>query len=222
MLYKYLLKISSKIGGITMVTSMSTLIRERRSVRKYDPNFTISKEEILELLSEATMAPSTSNLQPWEFMVFMDEEQRKDLRAIAYNQEQIETASAVIAVLGDKEFYRNIDPVHDSLLEAGYIDEASREVLVANANKAYPHAPEEARKNLATFDAGLAAMQFMLIAKEKGFATGPMGGFDKVKFAERFNVDERYFPIVLITIGKENSPAYSTTRIAIEDKVKFI
>ncbi|REB05522.1 nitroreductase family protein [Sporosarcina sp. BI001-red] len=201
---------------------VSTLIKERRSVRKYDPNFTIEKEEILEMLEQATLAPSTSNLQPWQFLVFLDAEARQDLRKIAYNQEQIETASAVIAVLGDKEFYRNIDPVYDSMSEAGFVDDASKAVLVGNAHKAYPHAPEQSRINMATFDSGLAAMQFMLIAKERGYATGPMGGFDKVKFAERFNVEERYVPIVLITIGKENAPAYSTTRIAIEDKVKFI
>jgi len=197
-------------------------IRERRSVRKYDPSFKITKEEILDMLKEATQAPSTSNLQPWEFIVFLDPEAKKDLRAMSYNQEQVETASAVIAVLGDKEFYRNIDSVYDSMSEAGYIDEASKAILVGNANKAYPHAPEEVRKNMATFDSGLVAMQFMLIAKERGYATGPMGGFEKAKFVERFNVDERYFPIALITIGKENAPAYQTTRFAIEDKVTVI
>lgn len=205
-----------------MSENLSTLIRERRSVRKYEPNFKIDREEILEMLKEATMAPSTSNLQPWEFLVFLDAEERKDLRAIAYNQEQIETASAVIAVIADKEFYKNIEPVYESMSEAGYIDDASKEVLVDNANKAYPYASEEARKNMATFDSGLAAMQFMLVAKERGYATGPMGGFDKVKFVERFNVSDRYFPIALITIGKENAPAYKTTRLPIEDKVKFI
>ncbi|MCG3089711.1 nitroreductase family protein [Sporosarcina cyprini] len=205
-----------------MSEHLSKLIRERRSVRKYDPNAQIEKEELLEMLEEATLAPSTSNLQPWEFIVFLDAEERKDLRAIAYDQEQIETASAVIAVLGDKEFYKNVGPVYDSMSEAGYIDDASKEVLVSNTNKTYPYAPEEARKNMATFDAGLAAMQFMLIAKNRGYATGPMGGFDKAKFSERFQVDERYFPIVLITIGKENAPAYPTTRLPIENKVKFI
>lgn len=205
-----------------MSDTLSTLIRSRRSVRKYDPEFKINKEEILEMLREAALAPSSSNLQPWEFLVFLDAGVRKDLRAIAYNQEQIETASAVIAVLGDKEFYHNIDTVHNSMLEAGYIDEASKEVLVNNAKITYPHAPEEVRKNLATFDSGLAAMQFMLIAKERGYATGPMGGFDKVKFTERFNISDRYFPIALITLGKENAQAYPTTRLAIEDKVKFI
>ncbi|MCM3758394.1 nitroreductase family protein [Sporosarcina aquimarina] len=205
-----------------MSETISTLIKERRSVRKYDPDFTIERKEILEMLEQATRAPSTSNLQPWEFLVFLDAEERKDLRKIAYNQEQIETASAVIAVLGDKEFYNNIDPVYDSMSEAGFVDDASKAVLVGNAHKAYPHAPEESRKNMATFDSGLVAMQFMLIAKERGFATGPMGGFDKVQFAQRFDISDRYFPIVLITLGKENAPAYSTTRIAIEEKVKFI
>lgn len=205
-----------------MSEKISTLIKERRSVRKYDPDFTIERKEILEMLEQATLAPSTSNLQPWEFLVFLDAEARKDLRKIAYNQEQIETASAVIAVLGDKEFYKNTDPVYDSMSEAGFVDDASKAVLVGNAHKAYPNAPEESRKNMATFDSGLAAMQFMLIAKERGYATGPMGGFDKVKFAQRFNISDRYFPVVLITLGKENAPAYSTTRIAIEDKVKFI
>lgn len=205
-----------------MTKTISSVIKERRSVRKYDPNFKIEKEEILEMLEEATLAPSTSNLQPWEFIVFLDPEERKDLRAIAYNQEQIETASAVIAVLGDRDFHENIDAVYDSMSEAGYIDDASKEVLVGNAKKAYPYAPVEARKNLATFDSGLAAMQFMLIAKERGYATGPMGGFDKVKFSERFNVPDRLFPIVLITLGKENAPAYKTTRLAIQDKVKFV
>ncbi|AXH98902.1 nitroreductase family protein [Sporosarcina sp. PTS2304] len=204
-----------------MTATLSTTIRERQSVRKYDPDFTIEKEEILELLKEATRAPSTSNLQPWEFIVFLDPEERKDLRAIAYNQEQVETASAVIAVLGDKELHQNIEPVYNSMVKAGFIDETSKDILVGNANKAYPHAPEEARKNLATFDAGLVAMQFMLLAKERGYATGAMGGFDKAQFAERFNVSDRHFPIVLITLGKQAGPAYSTTRFAIEDKVTF-
>ncbi|MBB4824842.1 nitroreductase [Sporosarcina luteola] len=205
-----------------MSEKLSTLIRERRSVRKYDPSVKIEKEEILQMLEVATKAPSTSNLQPWEFLVFVDPEERKDLRTIAYNQEQIETASAVVAVLGDKEFYKNVEPVYESMVEAGFIDAATKEVLIGNANKTYPYASEEAMKNMATFDAGLAAMQFMLIAKDRGYGTGTMGGFDKVKFSERFHLADRYFPIVLIAIGKENAQSYQTTRLPIKDKVKFI
>src|SRR3954447_14053219 len=104
--------------------SLSEVINDRHSVRKYDASYQISKDEIKDIIQEATTAPSSSNLQPWRFMVFQDQETKKELRAIAYNQEQVETASAVIAVLGDKEMYKSIDKVYHSAHEAGIMDKA--------------------------------------------------------------------------------------------------
>ncbi|MGM9955332.1 MAG: nitroreductase family protein [Peribacillus sp.] len=51
---------------------------------------------------------------------------------------------------------------------------------------------------MANFDAGLVSMQLMLIAKSKGYDTLTMGGYNKQQFIERFDVPERYVPIVLI------------------------
>jgi nitroreductase len=200
-----------------LAKGLSEIIKERHSVRKYDPNFNIPKEEIKDILKEATLAPSSSNLQPWRFIVVQDKEAQKELRAIAYNQEQVETASAVIAVLGDKEMYKSIEKVYRSANEAGFIDEANMERLIKSANSLYPNAPEEIRKNIASYDAGLVSMQLMLIAKDRGYDTVPMGGFNKEQFMQKFNVPDRYFPIVLIAIGKAAAPAYKTTRMPLED-----
>jgi nitroreductase len=60
--------------------SFSSVIRERHSVRKYDPHFKISQEEIIDILNEATLAPSSSNMQPWKFLVIQDAETKKELR----------------------------------------------------------------------------------------------------------------------------------------------
>ncbi|MGQ0518439.1 nitroreductase family protein, partial [Bacillus sp. D-CC] len=49
------------------------VIRGRRSIRSYDPSVTISDEEIKELLEEAMLAPSSSNLNPWRFMVITNQ-----------------------------------------------------------------------------------------------------------------------------------------------------
>lgn len=199
--------------------SLSDVIKERHSVRKYDSTYIISKEEIENIIKEATSAPSSSNLQPWRFMVFQDEQTKKELRAIAFNQEQVETASAVIAVLGDKEMYNSIEKVYHSAHEAGFMDEANMERLIASAQNTYPKAPEEMRKNIAAFDAGLVSMQLMLLAKDRGYDTVPMGGFDKKQFIEKFNVSERFFPIVLIPLGKAAAPAFGSTRLPIEDVI---
>jgi nitroreductase len=209
------------MSGLTD-TSLSNVIRERHSVRKYDANHKIAREEIEGMLKEATLAPSSSNLQPWRFIVFEDQEMKKELRGIANNQEQIETSSAVIAILGDSEMYQNVEKIYRANYEAGFMDEENMRRLIDGTNSTYPLASVEARKNIASFDAGLVAMQLMLIAKARGYDTVPMGGFDKVKFSERFEVSDRYIPIVLIAVGKAAGPAFQTTRLPLEDVVRFI
>ncbi|MGF6948904.1 nitroreductase [Neobacillus sp. B4I6] len=201
----------------TLIKSLSEVIKERHSVRKYDSTYNISQEEIKDMLKEATQAPSSSNLQPWRFIVIQDQEAKKELRAIANNQEQVETASAVIAVLGDKEMYKSVETVYRSAYEAGLMDEANMNRLIEGTNKTYPFAPEEVLKNIASFDAGLVSMQLMLIAKDRGYDTVPMGGFDKDKFVKMFNVSDRLFPIVLISVGKAAAPAFNTTRLPLQD-----
>ena len=201
----------------TLTKSLSEVIKERHSVRKYDSTYKISQEEIKDMLKEAIQAPSSSNLQPWRFIVIQDQETKSELRAIANNQEQVETASAVIAVLGDKEMYKSVEKVYRGAFEAGFMDEENMNRLIEGTNKTYPFAPEEVLKNIASFDAGLVSMQLMLIAKDRGYDTVPMGGFDKEKFVKMFNIDDRLFPIVLISVGKAAAPAFNTTRLPLED-----
>lgn len=203
-------------------TSLSTVIRERRSVRKYDPDFKISREEILDILKEASLAPSSSNLQPWKFLVIQDHETKKELKMIANNQEQVETSSAVIAILADREMYRNGETVYRSSFEAGYMDETTMNRMIENTNKLYPAAPVGMREIIASFDAGLISMLIMLIARDRGYDTVPMGGFNKQQFIEKFNIDERYMPVLLLPIGKAAVPGHPTTRIPVEDIVEFI
>jgi nitroreductase len=202
--------------------SLSSVIRDRHSVRKYDSDFKISRQEIEEILEEAIQAPSSSNLQPWRFLVIDDQETKKELRQIANNQEHVETSSAVIAVLGDKEMYQNIEKVYRSNHEAGNMDEANMQRMIDNSNALYTSLPEEIRKNIASFDTGLVSMQIMLLAKAKGYDTVPMGGFDKQKFAEKFQISDRYMPVLLLALGKAAAPAFKTTRIPLKDIVEFV
>jgi len=44
--------------------SFDSVIRERRSVRHYDPSVSISEQELKDMIKEATLAPSSNNIQP--------------------------------------------------------------------------------------------------------------------------------------------------------------
>ena len=202
---------------------LSTIIKERHSIRQYDPSFKLSIEELKSILAEATLAPSSSNMQAWNFIVVQDDERKKDLGLFGNNAKVAESASAVIAVLGDTEMYQNADKVYDLMFAAGYVDEENKQRLVQDVKRIYPNAPYEARANMASFDAGLVAMQLMLIARDRGLDTITMGGFDKSAFAKNFNIDKRYIPIVLIAIGKaEGNHYFKTVRLPVEDVATFI
>jgi nitroreductase len=201
----------------TEFKSLSEIIKDRRSVRKYDSTYIIQREEIEEILRGATLAPSSSNLQPWRFVVVEDQAAKKELCSIAYNQEQVEKASAVIAVLGDLEMFKNAEKVYQSAYESGFMTEENRMKMTDNTVNLYSNATDEMRKNIANYDAGLVSMQIMLLAKDRGYDTVPMSGFNKEKFVERFNIPERFYPIVLIPIGKAAAPAHPTTRLPLED-----
>lgn len=208
--------------AVNVESPVVKVMQERKSVRAYDPDFKISKEELEEILTLASTAPSSSNLQSWNFIVIQDQEVKKELRTIANNQAQVETSSAIIAVLGNIDAYKNVEKIYTQNVEEGHMDESIKERTIANTYKVYPNAPVEARMNIAAYDAGLISMQLMLIAKDRGYDTIPMGGFDKAKFAERFELPEHLFPIVLIAVGKAAAPAFGTSRLPLEDIARFI
>lgn len=62
----------------TTEKNLYTIMEDRKSVRKYDPTFKMTQAQLEEIIKEATSAPSSSNLQPWRFIVIQDEETKKN------------------------------------------------------------------------------------------------------------------------------------------------
>ncbi|MGE7948817.1 nitroreductase family protein [Lysinibacillus sp. NPDC093688] len=206
---------------MTTTTPVKQIMHERKSVRKYNANTTISRETIMQLLQNATSSPSSSNLQPWRFIVIDDKEIQKNINIFSFNQEQIETASAIIAVIGDAEMYLNAEEIYAENVELGYMPEEIASKLAQDSLAMYGAIPKEALLNIVHFDAGLISMQIMLLAKEMGYDTVAMGGFDKSKFAEYMELPPNEVPILLLAIGEAAGPAYGSSRLPIERLVRF-
>ena len=202
-------------------TALEKLMEERKSVRKYDPDFKIPREEIEHILQQATSAPSSSNLQPWRFLVIDDAEQKKELRIAGFNQDQIETSSAIIAVLGDTEMYKNAKQIYDANVDLGYMPREIADMMIANSEAMYSGLSEEVRSNIAHFDAGLISMQIVLLAKDMGYDTVIMGGFDKAAFAQKYDLPANELPMILVAIGKATASARNTSRLPFEQIIRF-
>lgn len=194
------------------------IITGRRSIKRYNPSVKISREEMTDILKEATLAPSSINMQPWRFVVIESAEGKATLAPLAkFNQVQVETSSAVIAVFGDLNNSNYADEIFGKAVELGYMPLEVKEMSLSKIKQHFAALDPVVNKETVLIDAGLVSMQLMLVARAHGYDTNPIGGFEKDKIAEAFGLDKnRYVPVMLISIGKADDGGHQSVRLPIE------
>ncbi|TSB47936.1 nitroreductase family protein [Alkalicoccobacillus porphyridii] len=194
------------------------IVKDRRSVRTYDENIKISKEEMTEILSVATKAPSSTNIQPWRFVVIDSPEAKATLAPLAmFNQQQVTTSSAVIAVFADMNNLDYLEEIYGKAVEQGLMPEDVRDRQVPAIRGLLGSRTDQANKESILIDSGLVSMNLMLTAKAYGYDTCPIGGYEKDKIAEAFDLEkDRYVPVMLLSIGKAVDPGYASYRLPVD------
>ncbi len=200
-------------------TDFMEIVRGRRSIRNYDTNVKISKEEMTQILEEATLAPSSVNMQPWRFLVIDSEEGKATLAPLAkFNQVQVETSSAVIAVFGDMNAVDQLENIYDTAVAKGLMPQEVRDRQVPAIQGMYSSVSANDLKDSILIDSGLVSMQLMLVARAHGYDTNPIGGYEKDQIAEAFGLEkDRYVPVMLLSIGKAVDAGYPSVRLPIND-----
>ncbi|HEY8355502.1 MAG TPA: nitroreductase family protein [Methylophilaceae bacterium] len=181
--------------------NVTTAIETRRAVKAYDPNHEMTQAEIDKLMSLAMLSPTAFNIQNWRFVLVTDKELRKQVRAASWDQAQVTDASLLIVLTADlkawekqpERYWRNAPkPVQDYLLPA--LDQ-------------YYRGREQVQRDEAMRSCGMAAMTIMLAAKEMGYDTCPMDGFDFDAVAKLLNLPEDHIPAMFVVVGKALKPA---------------
>ncbi|WP_175074911.1 nitroreductase family protein [Terribacillus sp. AE2B 122] len=194
------------------------IVQERRSIRTYDENVKITKEEMSEILTVATKAPSSVNLQPWRFVVIESPEAKAKLAPLArFNQQQVKTSSAVIAVFADMNNLDYLEEIYGKAVENGLMPLEVKDQQVVSIRNLLSGITEKQNRETILIDSGLVSMQLMLTAKAYGYDTNPIGGFEKDQIAEAFDLDkDRYVPVMLLSIGKAADAGYKSYRMPVE------
>ena len=76
------------------------IVQERRSIRSYEVDVSISDGELADLFETVALSPSSYNLQHWNFIAVRDAATKQKMRAAAFGQPQVEESSVAILVSG--------------------------------------------------------------------------------------------------------------------------
>ncbi|KYG33369.1 nitroreductase family protein [Alkalihalobacillus trypoxylicola] len=199
------------------------VVNNRRSIRAYDQETKISKEELTQILEAAVKAPSSVNLQPWRFVIIESDEGKAKLAPLArFNQQQVATSSAVIAVFADMNNLDYLEDIYGKAVELGLMPSEVRDNQVPAIKNLLSGMSDQSNRESILIDSGLVSMQLMLAAKAFGYDTNPIGGYEKDKIAEAFDLDkERYVPVMLLSIGKAAESGYQSYRMPVEQVAEW-
>lgn len=176
--------------------NVTEAIVKRRSIKAFDPQHKMSEQEIAKLMSLAMLSPTAFNIQNWRFVVVTDPVLRQQIRTVSWNQAQVEEASILIVLTADLKswakdpgrYWQNAPkPVQDYLVPA-----------IGN----YYRDNEQVQRDEGMRSCGMAAMTIMLAAKEMGYDTCPMDGFDFDAVAKLLNLPADHTPAMFVVVGK--------------------
>ena len=173
-------------------------LRSRRSGHNFDADADLDDETVTELVRDATLAPSSFNLQPWEFVVVQDDDRLDELVDIANGQEHVADAGTAILVAGHTE-PKTADRVFEEWVEAGRVDAETAEGMKGATVEGYES--DRAGRDYAVRNASLATQNLLLSAHARGLTATPMTGFDFEAAAEFADLPANTIPVVLLAVG---------------------
>lgn len=212
----------------THANAFREIVRSRRSVRRFTGE-PIPPEVLQDCLELATLAPNSSNLQPWSFHVVQTPDLKAQLAEACLGQNAARTAPVLIAIVARplswkqhaqrvldewpeeripdivKRYYQKVAPLHYRQGPLGIFGLAKKAVgLVAGLKRPVPRGPYSPAemKIWATKSTALAAENLMLALRAHGFDSCPMEGFDECRVKKLLGLQRSELVVMVLAAGR--------------------
>lgn len=204
------------------------IAEERRTIRAFLPD-PVPQEVLDRCLDSALRAASSSNLQPWEFVIIKSPEARKRANAICFEQRGPQTAPLLIAIVTHRETQkRHSRFILDTLKERGILRKSQQQYWGRLMPLIYAQGPfgilgcfKKAASRLVSLfrpmhnmlsladlrvmthkSTALAASALMLALKAEGFDSCPMEGFDPWRARKLLRLPRGAEVCMFLAVGK--------------------
>ncbi|MGI9612622.1 MAG: nitroreductase family protein [Acidimicrobiales bacterium] len=214
----------------TALPGFKQTVTSRRSIRVFDGE-PIPDEVMRDCLRDATLAPSSSNLQPYELYWVRDSATRERLADACLGQPAVATAGELVVVMARRDLWdTNLDKVWDLMTQGGKVTfpepvddyyhkitprlrqtdalgfgNLMRRILFWFRGRSAPTPRSPVNKGdhrvWAHTQSSLAAMTLMLSLTAHGYDTCAIGGLDKDRIRELLDVPAKAEVTMVIAAG---------------------
>lgn len=197
----------------------------RHACKVFDDTKKISKEDFNFILEAGRKSPSSFGMEPWKFLVINNEELKKEIRPVCWDQPQITTCSDLVIILAAienvkvdsgipmKKFSRREMPQEKKDFYIGLYANHLKDTLSSDEN-IYAWTARQ------TY---IAAGNMMTAAAIKGVDSCPIEGFEKENLEKILKLDTTKYQVAMVLpFGYRINEQSSQLREDLDGVVEFI
>ncbi|MCB2846794.1 nitroreductase family protein [Streptococcus dysgalactiae subsp. dysgalactiae] len=193
------------------------LNKKRHAIKTFNDK-PVDYNDLRTAIEIATLAPSANNIQPWKFVVVQEKKDELAKGLPLANKLQVEQAQYVIALFSDTNLALRsrkiarigVKSLPDDLI--GYYME-TLPPRFASFN-------EVQTGEYLAINAGIVAMNLVLALTDQKIASNIILGFDKSKTNEILDIDPRFRPELLITVGYSDEKPEPSYRLPVDEVIE--
>ncbi|HEP1478946.1 TPA: nitroreductase family protein [Streptococcus pyogenes] len=193
------------------------LNKKRHAIKTFNDQ-PVDYEDLRTAIEIATLAPSANNIQPWKFVVVQEKKAELAKGLPLANKVQVEQAQYVVALFSDTDLALRsrkiarigVKSLPDDLI--GYYMETLPPRFTAFN--------EVQTGEYLAINAGIVAMNLVLSLTDQKIASNIILGFDKSTTNEILDIDPRFRPELLITVGYSDEKPEPSYRLPVDEVIE--
>lgn len=193
------------------------LNKKRHAIKTFNDK-SVDYNDLRTAIEIATLAPSANNIQPWKFVVVQEKKDELAKGLPLANKLQVEQAQYVIALFSDTDLALRsrkiarigVKSLPDDLI-GYYMETLSPRFASFN---------EVQTGEYLAINAGIVAMNLVLALTDQKIASNIILGFDKSTTNEILDIDPRFRPELLITVGYSDEKPEPSYRLPVDEVIE--
>lgn len=174
-------------------------LNKKRHATKHFTDKPVDPKDVRTAIEIATLAPSAHNSQPWKFVVVRE----KNADALFTDTDLAKRARKIARVGGANNF-----------------SEEQLQYFMKNLPAEFARYNEQQVSDYLALNAGLVAMNLVLALTDQGIGSNIILGFDKSKVNEVLEIEDRFRPELLITVGYTDDKLEPSYRLPVDEIIE--
>lgn len=193
-------------------------LNKKRHVVKTFNSKPVEYKDLRTAIEIAILAPSANNIQPWKFVIVEDKkaELAKDLPSL--NKKQVEEAQYVVALFTDTDLVQRSRKI--ARIGVKSLDNSKLGYYMETLPARYAEYDDKSKGEYLALNAGLVAMNLVLALTDQDISSNILLGFDKSLTNDILDIDKRFRPELLITVGYSDDKSEPSYRLPVDEIIE--